>query len=135
MKDILTRNRNRYSHEDGFTLIEMMVVVAIIGVLVAISTPHFLKQREVADTGKMTAELLGLSMTVGQSYYKDRSVAMEPSQFPDARISDGTTWDIANNARGYCLSLWDENDTSNRLKWESTDGTCDLHGVPGKLIG
>ncbi len=45
---MLNRMRNRLN-EDGFTLIELMVVVLIIAILVAIAIPTFLGQRETAQ--------------------------------------------------------------------------------------
>lgn len=44
-------------HERGFTLIEMMIVVAIIAILVAILVPNFMRARAQAQTAACEANL------------------------------------------------------------------------------
>lgn len=63
---------NKMSAERGFTLIEMMVVVAIIAVLVAILVPNFIRARSQAQTAACQSNLKEIA-TAAELYYTDNS--------------------------------------------------------------
>lgn len=48
--------RERYVNEKAFTLIELMIVIAIIGILSAISIPNFLSYRATAQNAAALEE-------------------------------------------------------------------------------
>jgi type IV pilus assembly protein PilA len=54
----------------GFTLIELMIVVAIIGILAAIAIPDFIKFQARSKTGEAKANLKGV-FTAQRSYYQE----------------------------------------------------------------
>ena len=45
----------------GFTLIELMIVVAIVGILSAVALPNFLGARNAAAAGAVIGEIVGLA--------------------------------------------------------------------------
>ena len=57
----LIAKKGRRGLAQGFTLIELMIVVAIIGVLSAVAIPQFLGVRDRAAAGAKVGELVGLA--------------------------------------------------------------------------
>lgn len=53
-------NKNEY----GFTLVEILVVILIIGILAAIAIPVFLNQRQKANDAALTSDIINVSKVV-----------------------------------------------------------------------
>jgi general secretion pathway protein G len=51
-------------HEKGFTLIELMIVIAIIGILSAIAIPNFISYREKSKIAHAESELKTIQMAI-----------------------------------------------------------------------
>ena len=59
------RKRRRPLGEEGFTLLEMLLVICIIGVLAAVAVPKFSQSMTLANTSKIQADLSTLNTAVG----------------------------------------------------------------------
>ena len=90
-------------NQRGFTLVEIMIVVAIIGLLAAIAIPNLLRSRLAANEGAMKLDLHAFS-TANQSFY----AAQNPPAFADSIATlqaapafiDGT-WGTAAGKHGF----------------------------------
>lgn len=51
-------------NEDGFTLVEILVVILIIGILAAIAIPVFLNQRQKANDAALTSDVINAAKVV-----------------------------------------------------------------------
>jgi type IV pilus assembly protein PilA len=58
---LLRKLRQRKGQAKGFTLIELMIVVAILGLLSAVVLPQLLGVRSAGDAGAKIGEIVGLS--------------------------------------------------------------------------
>lgn len=73
--------------QKGFTLIELMIVVAVIGVLAAIAMPQYQKYVAKSEVASVLATLTGAKTNV-------EAFAVETGAFPDGSTSGQTVADL-----------------------------------------
>ena len=107
----------------GFTLIELMIVVAILGILAAVAIPAFLKYIKRSKTSEATMNVRKLfdgSVAYFSSEHVDSEGDIIDSQFPTTTAMKPSTLAGATKTT---TNDWDDNDTFESLQF----GVADPH--------
>ena len=98
--------RTPHSHQSGFTLIELMIVVAILGILAAIAIPNFLMFQLRSKTGEAKINLAGVR-TAQEGYFAEfgryAAAAPQPLGPPTPRKAP---WPALGGAPGFDELGW-----------------------------
>lgn len=120
----------KFSQEEGFTLIEILVVILIIGILAAIAIPVFLNQRKQANEAALRSDIKNIAISI-ETHFKENpnDVTIEFTDIPDFKLSKGVTFAIRGNANTWCAvgthnnSNYDSTgDVSRALTYDSVNG-------------
>lgn len=143
--------------DEGFTLIELMVVVLIIAILIAIAIPTFLGARKRAQD-RATQSSLRNTLTAAKTIFTDAETyananttelaSTEPSltffasgspstKATEVSVGSGSSGSATGNvfmsaaksASGVCFSLRDNTQGPGTAFYKSESGTCDANTV------
>ena len=109
----------RGSNEKGFTLIELMIVIAIIGILAAIAIPNFVSYRQRSYNSAAQSDLKNM-MTAQEAYfvdymkYKDFTETATKVTAPELTLSKGVKMAAAASTGGYTMTAFH---TSGNVTW------------------
>jgi len=123
--------RLRTADQDGFTLVELLVVVLVLGALVGIAVPTFIQQRDGAWDAAVRSELRAATIALA-SYRAQNGVYSEAALATDAGWGYEASSDIitvsAISDQTFCLLAWyrtqaDDGDAApvvSRAEWRAT---------------
>jgi type IV pilus assembly protein PilA len=125
----MTKAIRRLGRDEGFTLIELMVVVMIIAVLIAIAIPSFLGFRKSAQDRSAQSELRSVLLAEkafwleNGGYTADGAdiTAFEPNAQVNADSTLGVTLTINADTDYVCMARTSESGTVFSI-WESASG-------------
>lgn len=121
--------------EKGFTLVELLVVVLIIGILAAIAIPFFLNQRTSAWEGQVTSDIKN-AVTAAETYATGNNgsfadLTVDELEDNGYRNTDGVETDAADavtvtgGGTGYTITFGHESLDDRTWTYNSSNGVTE----------
>jgi len=123
--------KNFIKNQKGFTLVELVVVIAILGILAGLAIPRFMSATETARGAKTVADLRTLE-SAAVMYYAKTGVVPTKDNLENGNATLGTTALVASwpvPASGKAII---KNNANKELTWDikTTEYTIDADGRP-----
>lgn len=119
--------KNKMKKQSGFTLLEVMVVVVILGVLASFVVPNLLGNKEKADQQKAITDIVALENALDM-YKLDNSVYPTTDQGLDALVSKPSSPEPRNYRDGGYIKRLPNDPWGNAYQYLSPgdNGTIDI---------
>ena len=97
--------------ESGFTLIEILVVILIIGILAAIAIPVFLNQRQTANDAAAVSDVKNVAVAMQTYFTANPNAEYAPVEEIRKLVKESSNVNIAimGTANEYCIQGWHNN--------------------------
>lgn len=119
----------RMQAQEGFTLIELMIVIAIIGILAAIAIPNFIAYRNKSFCSAVESDANGIAAEIADYFSIPTHTQIETADI-NYNPSNGNTWEIAAAAPNTVITIT-VSDGSSRCPLDYREASPFITGTTG----
>ena len=110
----------RGNSQKGFTLIELMIVIAIIGILAAIAIPNFISYRDKAYCSGAETDVQTIMGAIADYFSNPDNQTVSQANLTGVSVSNNNTWTVSDiGSNQYRVTVSDASGRCPRFRTES----------------